>query len=233
MHHFLKPHQVSKIAVLFFLLTLVIVGTMPNYLTGKWGWMKPLPIPTLKQLKNVRYQGLKIPGWETQLHKNISISGKRWLFQELSNNNINAVLFLLTQNGPKDQPQVEWTDLKGLHRWKTDSYQALNFTVKSPQTTPKNSQEVSINAQFFRGMVENHYFAVLQWYALPTGGADAPIVWFFADRKAQLFNSRVPWVAVCIIIPMKSQDDLQNIQPLITSLGQKIQVELMREALRL
>jgi cyanoexosortase B-associated protein len=232
MHHFFKPHQVSRIAVLFFLLILVTFGTVPSYLTGKWDWMKPLPIPTLKQLKTVRYQGLKIPGWETNLHKNIFIGGKKWLFQELINNNITAIMFLLTQNGPKDQPQVEWTDLKGLHRWKTDSYRTLNFTVKSPQITPENSQEISINAQFFRGMVENQNFAVLQWYALPTGGADAPIVWFLADRKAQLFNSRVPWVAVCIIIPMKSKDDLQKIQPLITSLGQKIQVELMKEALR-
>lgn len=232
MYHFLKPHQLSRIAVLLFLLILVTVGAIPSYLTGQWVWMKPLPVATLKQLKNVRHEGLKISGWESEFRKNITIGGKQWLIQELENNSITAILFLLTQNGPKDQPQVEWTDINGFHRWKTDSHRTLNFTVKLTQTTPDKPQEISINAQFFRSWTKEHTFAVLQWYAWPNGGSAAPMMWFWADRKAQLFNRRAPWVAVCLLIPIKPKDDLEKVQQLATFLGQIVQGELMKEALQ-
>ncbi|OCQ99706.1 cyanoexosortase B system-associated protein [Oscillatoriales cyanobacterium USR001] len=231
MHHFFKPHQLSRIAVLLFLLILVTVGAIPSYLTGKWVWMKPLPIPTLKELKAIRHEGLKIPGWESRFRKNITIGGNKWFIQELKNVNVTAILFLLTQNGPKDQPQVEWTDINGFHRWKTDSHRTLNFTVKLNQITPEKPQEILIDAKFFRSWTKEGTFAVLEWYAWPTGGSATPSIWFWTDRKAQLFNRRVPWVAVCIIIPIKPKDDLEKIQPLAIILGQIVQGELMKKAL--
>ncbi|HLO48363.1 MAG TPA: cyanoexosortase B system-associated protein [Kamptonema sp.] len=232
MPFFTKPDTLSKIAVLLFLLVLLTARAIPSYLTGQWPWMNPPPVATLKQLKIVRREGLTLPGWQSRIQQNVLIGGHKWLFQELKNDRTLAILLLLTQNGPKDQPQVEWTDINGFHRWKTDSYRTLNFTVESTKNPTEKPRNITVDTQYFRSWTQQQTFAVSQWYAQPNGGSIAPSSWFLADRKAQLFNRRVPWVAVCIIIPIKALDDIENVRPLATSLSQSVQVALMKEALR-
>ena len=232
MLHILKPHQLSKIAVLLFLLILITAGAIPSYLTGHWPWMKPPQVATLKQLRIVRREGLTIPGWERPIPRNIPIGGHKWLVQELKNDSTTVLLLLLTQNDHKDQPQVEWTDLNGFHKWKTDSYRTLNFRVDLTKVIPEKSEKISVNAQFFRSWDQKQTFAVLQWYAQPNGGSATPSIWFWEDRKAQLFNRRVPWVAVSILIPIEPLADIEKARPLATILGQNVQLALMKEALR-
>lgn len=227
-----KSYQLSKIVVLLFLLILVTAEAIPSYLKGEWAWMKPPQVATLKELKLLRREGLTLPGWAKSAHFNLMISGHKWLAQELKHDGKSAILLLLPQNDRKDKPQVEWTDLKGFHNWKTDSYQTLNFTVDLQEKIPKNSQDISVDAQFFRSWDQKQTFAVLQWYAQPSGGSATPSSWFWEDSKAQLFNRRVPWVAVCILIPLEPLADIEKARPLAIFFGQNVQLALMKDALR-
>ncbi|MBE9188033.1 cyanoexosortase B system-associated protein, partial [Microcoleus sp. LEGE 07076] len=59
----LRQYQ-SKIVVLAFLLVLVGAVAIPGYLTGKWPWTNPPTVANLKQLKSLRQNGMKLPGWE-------------------------------------------------------------------------------------------------------------------------------------------------------------------------
>ncbi|MDB9514223.1 cyanoexosortase B system-associated protein [Kamptonema animale CS-326] len=227
-----KSYQLSKIVVLLFLLMLVTAEAIPSYLKGQWAWMKPPQVATLKELKILRREGLTLPGWAKSAHINLMISGHKWLVQELKHDGKSAILLLLPQNDHKDKPQVEWTDLKGFHEWKTDSDQTLNFTVDLQEKIPKNSQDISVAAQFFRSWDQKQTFAVLQWYAQPSGGSATPSSWFWEDSKAQLFNRRVPWVAVCILIPLEPLADIEKARPLAIYFGQNVQLALMKDALR-
>ena len=232
MRFFPKSYQLSKIAVLLFLLLLLTARAIPSYLTGKWPSMNPPPVATLRQLKIVRREGLTLPGWRSKIQQNVSIGSHKWLLQQIKDDRKIAILLLLTQNGPKDQPQVEWTDINGFHRWKTDSYRLLNFTVESTKFLPDKPHKIAVDAQFFRGWTQKQTFAISQWYARPNGGNAIPSSWFWEDRKAQLFNRRVPWVAVCILIPIEPLGDIEKVRPLATSISESVQVALMKEALR-
>ncbi|WP_019487705.1 cyanoexosortase B system-associated protein [Kamptonema formosum] len=227
-----KSYQLSKIVVLLFLLMLVTAEAIPSYLKGQWAWMKPPQVATLKELRILRSEGLTLPGGAKSAHRNIMISGHKWLVQELKYDEKSAILLLLTQNDHKDKPQVEWTDIKGFHNWKTDSYQTLNFTVDLQEKIPKSSQDISVAAQFFRSWDQKQTFAVLQWYAQPSGGSATPSSWFWEDSKAQLSNRRVPWVAVCILIPLEPLADIEKARSLAIYFGQNVQLALMKDALR-
>jgi len=224
----LRRYQLSKIVVLVFLLVLVGVVAIPGYATGRWPWTNPPTVANLKQLKSLRQNGMKLPGWQViRIQNNVQIGGHRWLVQEIKNHQTIAILLLLPQNGPKNQPQVEWLDIDGFHRWQTDSHRTLRFTVKLTPTSDKSPP--TIEARFFRSWTPQQTFAVVQWYAWPNGGSPATSRWFWEDSIARLSNRRASWVAVSIIVPIQPQSDIKIVEPLLESLGETIQAKLMTE----
>ncbi len=230
---FLKRYQFPKMAALLLLLVLLVVGAVPGYLTGNWQWKQPPSVASLKQLKQLRQTGLALPGWQTIEKREQVIGGHKWLLQIIKKQGekTEAILLLQPQNGPKEQPEVEWTEINGWQRWQVAQYRSAEFSVKQPEVLTSNSP-AKVRARFFRGYTEQQTFAILQWYAVPNGGYTAPISWFLADQVAQWRNSRVPWVAVSILIPMEPLGQVETTWPLAQSLGQTVQATLMGEAFR-
>ncbi len=236
----LHRYQLSKVILLVFLLIVLVVGAAPGYLTGKWSWENTVTIANLKDLKQLREDGLTISGLPTISHQKIVIADHKWLLQKVENDNQSVVLLLLTPNGPKDKPQVEWMDINGFNRWKTDSHQRVKFTLEiagngngttQPEKQSSNS-DIDIEARFFRGWTNQQTYAVMQWYAWPGGGSPEPGDWFWTDRLAMISKKRVPWVAVSILLPVEPLADIDPYLPQLTSIGQKIQVSLTKEAFK-
>lgn len=216
--------QLPKVVLLLMLLVLVSIGAVPGYLAGQWRWKEPPRVVTLSELRNLRQTGLTVPGWQTVRRETPQIGEHKWLSQEIARANQKAVLLLFPQNGPKDQPEVEWSDVNGFQRWKTDSFKQVDFAVSSPAA--------QVTAQFFRGWTDKQTYAVLQWYASSEGGHPAPSHWFFADRAAQWQNRRLPWVAVSVLVPIDPLDDIEKRWSEVESLAQSVQTSLMAGALR-
>jgi cyanoexosortase B-associated protein len=235
-HKLQRQYQLYKMVVLLFLLLLVGVVAIPGYATGRWPWTNPPPVTNLKQLKTLRQEGLTLPGWEViRVQNNVQIGGHRWLVQEIKeiqHPQRIAILLMLPQNGPKDQPQVEWLDIDGFHRWQRDADRPLRFTVELAPELAKipNKPLPTIEAQFFRSWTPQQTFAVVQWYAWPNGGSPAPSRWFWEDSIARLSNRRASWVAVSIIVPIESDIDIKIAKPILESLGEIVQAKLMTEA---
>ncbi|MGB3508476.1 MAG: cyanoexosortase B system-associated protein [Microcoleaceae cyanobacterium] len=233
----LQKFQLSRLILLIFLLIVLIVGAAPGYITGKWSWNNTPKITNLKYLRQIRKEGLTISDWQTTSHQQISIADHKWLLQKVENDNQSAILLLLTQNGPKDQPQVEWMDINGFNRWKTDSHNRVSFTLESSVdesvTTNLPKQLISnINARFFRGWTNQQTYAVMQWYAWPGAGSPEPGDWFWNDRLAMISNNRLPWVAVSILLPIEPLADINPYLPQVKSLGQKIQASIVKQAFK-
>ncbi|KAM3115063.1 cyanoexosortase B system-associated protein [Phormidesmis sp. 146-33] len=216
--------QLSKVVLLLLLLILVGIGTVPGYLSGKWRWTEPPKVVTLNKLRSLREVGLPLPGWQIVQQKTPQIGEHKWLSQEISRANQTATLLLFTQKGPREQPEVEWSDINGFQRWKTDSSKQVTFTIATPPT--------QVTAHFFRGWTADQTYAVLQWYATSQGGHPAPSHWFFADRIAQWQNRRVPWIAVSVLVPIDPLDDIQKHWTEVESLAQTVQSTLMADVLK-
>ncbi|NET40505.1 cyanoexosortase B system-associated protein [Okeania sp. SIO2B3] len=232
----LQKSKFPQIVLLVFLLIILIVGTVPGYVAGKWSWENTAKITNLKSLRQVRKNGLTIPDWTTTSHQEITIADHKWLLQKINNENKSVILLLLTQNGPKDKPQVEWMDINGFNRWKTDSYNRVSFTSEIPDedsTTNSRKQNISnIEARFLRGWTNKQTYAVMQWYSWPGGGSPEPGDWFWTDRLAMVSRNRVPWVAVNILFPIEPLEDIDPYLSQLTSIGQKIQASLTEEAFK-
>lgn len=225
---FLKQLQFPKVVVLLLLLVLLGIGAVPGYLTGRWSWVSPLPVTSLDRIKQLRQTGLTLPGWETLEQQQQTIGGRKWSAQVIKQEGkqTQAILLLLPQNGPRDQPQVEWTDINGARRWKTDQNRSAHFTVKPPPGL-KSTAPAKVEAQFFRGWNNQQTFAVLQWYAWSRGGHPAPSRWFWLDQLAQWRYTRVPWVAVSILILTEPLSQVETSWSIAQSLGQTVQAALM------
>ncbi len=231
----LHRYPLSKIILLGFLLGLIGIGAVPGYFAGNWRWASPPPVPTLEQLKGLRKTGLTIAGWQTLQQDTVLIGGHNWLLLEVQHApQTKALILLLPQSDPSDQPQVEWTDVSGLQRWILDSYSQMQFTVAVPHTAGSSGeakftaqQVATVQARFLRARNERQTYAVLQWYAWPNGGHPAPSQWFWADRRAQLSNRRVPWVAVSIQISIEPFGNIERSRQLAESLGKTVQAALM------
>lgn len=212
----------SRVAVLVCLLVLVGIGAVPGYWTGNWPWAKPPDVPNLGQIRSLRESGLVLPGWQTLEQKTFVLGGHRWSSQVIQGDSPKpSLLLLLPQSGHKSQPQVEWVDIRGFEHWQTDSQTRLQFQVAT--TDPQSLVEAS----FFRAWNQQRTVAVLQWYAWPGGGNPSSSRWFWMDQLAQLRRQRVPWVAVCLELPMEPLGDLEVVRPLAESLGKTVQTALM------
>lgn len=219
---------IPRIAIVVLLLLLVIVGAVPSYLQGKWSWAKPVPIENLGQLKSLTKTGLSLPGWKTVEQIATDVGGHKWSYQQIvpaekSDSEKPIVLFLRPQSDAKTQPEVDWVDLKGVNKWKTDSYSTLKFTVDAP------TGKVPVEASFFRGWTDSQTYAIAQWYAWPTGGSPAPANWFIADQAAQLRGQRRPWVAVNLQIPVEPLGDIAPVKSEMESLAKLVQATLIAD----
>ena len=223
-----KSDRILQITLLIFLSILLAVGTVPGYLAGKWQWQNPPAVKVLGALKQIRKLGIEIPGWRTTEQKSMILGEHPWSIQTIESETKNATtqdtatVFLFTQNGPRDQPQVEWSDLDGVQRWKRDSESRQNFTAN----------QVPVTARLFRAWNSKRTYAVMQWYAWSEGGHPEPSHWFFADRLAQFQGKRQPWIAVNILLPMEPLDDLNKYRDKITALAQPIESRLLETTLK-
>jgi cyanoexosortase B-associated protein len=216
----------AKLLLLVILLALVLCGNLPSYLSGQWRWATPIAVPTLPQLIAIKKSGLVIPGWQVQPNPAApaATNDRPWHQQDIVQGNQTATVFLLPQTGVKHQPQVEWTDMEGLQRWQSDSYQTLTLGLDAPPQ--------QFTTRFFRAWTKAKTYAVVQWYAQSNGGSPSPSRWYFADRIAQWQQRRVPWVAVSIQIPMEPLDDLSKYQGPATAIAKAVQTGLATGALK-
>ncbi|MCT7950680.1 cyanoexosortase B system-associated protein [Ancylothrix sp. C2] len=225
----MKNESLSKIILFLFLLGVIVVGAIPGYFSGYWRWQKPPAVANIEQLRHLRTTGLTVENWQTLDKQPLNIGGLHWILQDIQNDTkTKALILLLPQSESTDQPQVEWTDISGLQRWNMDSQTQIKFTATTPQNPPSNtSQTATVEANFFRAWSDRQTWAVVSWYAFPTGGNPSPQAWFWADRKAQLSNRRVPWVAVSIQIFIEPLGDISKIRPVAESLAKNVQTALM------
>jgi cyanoexosortase B-associated protein len=230
---FLQNYPLARVSLLLFMLVLFAVGAVPSYLSGKWAWVSPPNVVNLQGLRELTITGLSLRGWETTPPQQLRLGGRNWVQQNIQEGDRTiGALLLLNQSGPMHQPQVEWMDINGYWRWKTDSGRSLTFEV-NPESTPpgatpqKGDSSVQVKARLFRGWTTSQTYAIAQWYAWPSGGNPAPSSWFWRDRLAQLQGNRLPWVAVSVIIPIEPLGDIELARPLIESLSQTVQGALM------
>lgn len=225
--------------VLLFLVVLIGLGALPGYLKGgNWSWQQPLSVATLKQLRSIRQTGIEVPGWRSATSKRVTIGGHQWSLQEIApqaadptSTDPKVMLLLLPQNSNKSQPQVEWTDISSAQRWQQDSEQRLKFTAVVPSSGSRLATQAKVEANFFRGWNQRQTYAVVQWYAWTSGGHSAPSQWYWADRVTQLRRTRLPWVAVAILIPIEPLGDIETARPVAETLGRSVQTTLMQKAL--
>ncbi|MBE9064875.1 cyanoexosortase B system-associated protein [cf. Phormidesmis sp. LEGE 11477] len=202
----------------------VAVSALPRY-ASSWPWTTPPKVANQTALQSLRDQGLTLPEWTTEEQLRRKISGADWSIQQLSHSNATAdpstvVLLLRPQIWEKDQPEVEWVDIKGSQQWKTDSYQTLSFSAPTDQSA-------EIKPDFFRAWNQTQTYAVLQWYAWPSGGSASVAKWFWADQQMQWrYYQRLPWVAVSLWLPIEPLSDITPYQTLAQNLGEKIQTNL-------
>ena len=224
-----------KLIVVAVLALFVAVSAIPRYVSG-WPWATPpkLEQATRSALQGIRDQGISMPGWATEDQDKTKFGGHTWSIQQLSAtasaNRAQAAssvfLLLRPQTYEADQPEVEWLDIKGSQHWQTDSYQTVPFEVPM-----EGSEETSIrvNSDFFRAWNEGQTYAVLQWYAWPTGGSASVASWFWADQKRQWQHyQRMPWVAVSLWLPIAPLSDIRPQQAIAAALGKDIHQVLIK-----
>lgn len=211
----------TKAVVVLLLIITVAIAAIPGYLQGgQWTWSRLPPIENTQQMRSLLKTGVELTDWQTIKQREVRIGGKKWSAQAITQGNSSSVLVLLApQTFYKDKPYVEWTDIQGLEKWKTDSHRELEFTVDG------NSPKSKVKARFFRAW-NQQTFAIVQWYAFPNGGNHSTTNWFWRDQIAQLSQKRVPWIAVCLKIPLNPLDDLDSVEALATSLSQQVQGSL-------
>lgn len=231
-----KRKSFSPLLVVGILALFVAVGALPRYL-GDWPWATNPTVPNKSALVAVKEQGLPLPGWQTQEQLTTKLGGETWSIQQLAAEpeTRKAIapespddIFLLTraQVWYADQPEVEWVDIQGSQNWKTDSRQKLSFAGDRQTNSPNTL--VKVTADYFRAWNADQTYAVLQWYAWPTGGSPSPAKWFWTDRVAQWQNNqRTPWVAVSLWLPIEPFSDISVHQAMAESLGKTVQSTLL------
>ena len=214
-----KRQIITRAIVIVFLLITITFGALPGYLQGgNWQWSDLPKIVNVKQMRSLRASGINLDHWQTKQQQEIQIGGNKWSAQIIQQEQSKPItLFFLPQTYYLDKPYVEWLDIDGLHRWKTDSYRNLNIKLTSENT---------IKARFFRAWTSKQTFAVVQWYAFPNGGHYSPSVWFLQDQFAQLRDRKLPWIAVCFRIPIEPLGDIEQALSQAQSLIREIQTDL-------
>ena len=208
---------INTIIVLLLLITIAIAA-IPGYLQGgEWSWSDVPALANTHKLRALLKTGVSFDDWQILKQKQLRIGGKKWSAQAITQGESSPVIVLLApQTYYTNRPYVEWTDLQGLEKWKTDSHRQLEFT---------SDTQFSVKARFLRSL-NQQTFAIVQWYAFPNGGHPSSTNWFWRDQIAQLKQQRVPWIAVCLKIPLNPLDDLETVEPLAISLARQVQNSL-------
>ncbi|MDY6781514.1 MAG: cyanoexosortase B system-associated protein [Cyanobacteriota bacterium] len=220
--------RVARIAVLVLLVLLLAIAAVPNYIQGKWSWAKPVSVQNLKSLRNLSETGLSLDQWKITEQVQATIGGHKWSAQHIVPENPadpddSAILLLRPQNSHKIQPEVDWVDVRGINRWKTDSYNSLKFAIDAPDGN------IPVQTRFFRAWNENKTYAVAQWYAWPDGGHPKPSRWFVADQRAQLRGDRQPWIAVNLQIPIEPLGDINSVKSEMELLAKQVHSTLIAD----
>lgn len=222
-----------KLTIIALLALMVTVSALPRYTTG-WPWSQPFKVPHQSELQAIRDEGITIPGWQTKAQIRTKFGGADWSIQELTTSDESRPVFLLLrpQIWEGDQPEVEWLDIRSAQNWDIDNYRELLIEIPAPSqdTTAESSQSVRIKGGFFRASNnERESYAVLHWYAWPTGGSPAPARWFWADQRAQWqWRQRMPWVAVNIWVPIQPLGDIDVEAAFVEQLAQSVHQTLIQ-----
>lgn len=202
------------VAVLAVMITAIAI---PQYLSAQWPWQSPPAVAQIREIRALKDTGLALEGWSEEFQQKVPIGGDQWSVQQLTQTNdaepTQMVLFLKPQGASKDQPEVEWIDLQGAQKWQTSHQRRL--------------QAGDVSFDTFRAWTANQTFAVAQWYAMPQSGNSAPYYWFWKDQGYQWRRgSRLPWVAVSILLPMPPLGDITPVYPELEHLSQQVQAAL-------
>lgn len=224
----------TKLALVLVLAALAAIAILPAYFSGQWPWVNPPQVAQIDQLRTLQSEGLALPGWQLTTVEPIAINRQTWTLGEyradtsadqLGSASVSSAavqqfaLLLHPQPWHSNQPQLEWIDLAGAQNWRIESRQRLKVNA-SASAGP-------VNARFFRAWGDRQSFAVVQWYALPSGGNPAPGHWFWADQWSQLTQRTLtPWVAVSLLIPMPPLAAIADYQPQAAELTTLIQQQL-------
>ncbi|HSM83788.1 MAG TPA: cyanoexosortase B system-associated protein [Nodosilinea sp.] len=218
------PRRWVRAVLVMALAALAAVGIVPAYLTGQWPWANTPQVAQIDQLRALETTGLPLPGWQLVTVDDIPINRQTWSLAEYqpagADASVSRVAVLLhPQPWHSNQPQLEWVDLAGAQNWRLESLGRLQVAAAGA-TGP-------VTARWFRAWGDRQSFAVVQWYAMPTGGHPSPSRWFWANQRSQLTHRALtPWVAVSLLLPMAPLDTLDAYQPLAVELTALIQQQL-------
>lgn len=227
----LKGRGLVQWALIVMLAALVAIAAVPSYL-GQWPWSAALKVPQIDQLKALKETPLALPGWQVSSHSEVRISGTPWVLSEYQSEDrvdsqINSLALLMRpQPWHDNQPEVEWVDISGSQGWQINDLHRLKFDVSAA-----SNQTATVKMRYFRGLTDQETFAVMQWYAWPTGGDAAPGGWFWADQARQWGQQeRLPWVAVSVLFPIEPVGNIRPYTEEAIAIGQMIQASLMDTA---
>ncbi len=213
------------------LAALVAIAALPSYFSGQWPWSSELPVPHIQELRTLLEEPLAVPGWEATFHEEVPIGGDRWTLAEYRRvggsdaSGDTFGLLLRPQRSGDQQPEVEWVDLRGAQSWQVDDRQTVRWNL-DPVDTPNSP--LTVTTQYLRGIDSRNTFAVMQWYAWPSGGHFAPGKWFWADQAQQWQErQRLPWVAVSILLPIEPVGDIRTHTATVTAIAQAVQQGLL------
>ncbi|MBD1917952.1 MULTISPECIES: cyanoexosortase B system-associated protein [Cyanophyceae] len=222
----LLPSRWVNLVLVVVLTALAGMATLPAYLSGQWPWANSPQVSQLDQLRALQTEGLALPGWQQTTVEPVPINRQTWTLAEYRADSSETqsapvqqfAVLLHPQPWHSNQPQLEWIDLAGAQKWRIESRRRLKVT--SPQAG-------SVEARFFRAWGDRQSFAIVQWYAMPSGGHPSPSHWFWANQWSQLTQRRLtPWVAVSLLLPMEPLGTMDAYQSLAENLTGLIQQQL-------
>ncbi|GAB4464432.1 MAG: hypothetical protein OHK0037_18410 [Elainellaceae cyanobacterium] len=224
--------------VALLLLAIAAFAALPGYWGQPRPWAQPLEMMHLEKVQALRQSGLALPGWQTESREEIRIGVRRWsmqtLVRELSGNEAgkaaalpeSAILLLRSPMRAADAPEIDWVSFSSEFGLRVDSQRNLHFSLEKPQNPP-----VSVDAGFSRHWNAEQTYAVVQWYAWPTGGSADPGRWFWADQRMQWTQQqRMPWVAIALLMPIEPLGNLEDVRVDAESLAKAVQSALMAGA---
>lgn len=228
-----QPHSSSflpgrwvNLVLVVGLAALAAIAILPAYLSGQWPWANSPQVAQIDQLRALQKEGLDLPGWQQTTVEPIPINRQTWTLAEYRADSPKAqsapvqqfAVLLHPQPWHSNQPQLEWIDLAGAQKWRIESRSKLRVTLPEAGL---------VEARFFRAWGDRQSFAIVQWYALPSGGHPSPSHWFWANQWSQLTQRQLtPWVAVSLLIPTPPLGTMDDYRTLASELTGRIQQQL-------
>ncbi|MEG3438484.1 cyanoexosortase B system-associated protein [Pannus brasiliensis CCIBt3594] len=207
----------NYVLVAILLLSVAIGAIARDLARGNFAWIDAPRIGNIQKMNVLKESGIEIAGRTTIDRRQVNIGEGTWSAQLVEGPDAKRVTVLLKpQDYYKKQPEVEWSDINSIARWKTEPANDLTFSTPSGGT---------VTARFFRAWQSNT-FAVVQWYAWLGGGHHDTAVWFWLDQQARLQNRRVPWIAVSLHIPLDPTRSVETMRPTARDLARQVQEQL-------